>query len=124
MNSGHILRRYIIMARAGVEYFSKERVLLMREVNAHPPLVRALLDLGVNINDPKNWGEIMAQIAAYVNVGMAGLYTEQELTPVYEDIRTKLITRRMKGYADVAAVGFEQYDNYQFRQRNGKSIIH
>lgn len=112
------------MARAGMTYFSKERVLLMREVNAHKPLVRALLDLHVDINDPINWGEVIGQIAAYVNVAMDGTYTEELLRPIYEDIRTKLITRRMRGYADVAAVGFEQYDDYQYRQKHGNTIIH
>ena len=97
------------MAIAGAAYFSKERVWLMQEVNRHPPLVRCLLDMGLNINNPLNWGQLLGQIAAYVNVVLEGVYTEDELNPIYTAIRDKLITRRSKGYADVAAIGFEQY---------------
>lgn len=73
-----------------LEMFSPERVRLMREVNRHPELVVILHELPTDAD----WGEQLAEIAAWVMVGMEGEYLPHELDEIYTDILLRLCNRR------------------------------
>ncbi len=79
-----------MVKRVVKEMFSEARIALMREVsNNHPDLVYYIAATGSS-----DWGEVLAEIAAYVNVAMDGNYMPDELEALYPQLIQKL---RSKG---------------------------
>ena len=72
------------------EMFSEGRIALMREVSKnHPNLVFKIATMGSN-----DWGDVIGEIAAHVNVAMDGNYMPDELEALYPQLHQKL---RSKG---------------------------
>lgn len=73
----------------GVELFSKERLELMKEVNRSPELCAIMEEA-----QPEDWAEQLAEIAAYCNVMMDGLYSQADLEHLYPQLVMRLQKRR------------------------------
>lgn len=74
------------------EEFSPARIALQREVNKHPLLVDLLLQSKANGQD--EWGEQLAEIAAFCGVVMDGDYYPSELEPLYDKLYFELRAAR------------------------------
>jgi len=60
------------------EYFSDARIALMKETKNHPLLVEILMRC------PQDWPEQLAEIAAYCNLALDGMYMPMELERLYD----------------------------------------
>lgn len=56
------------------ELFSEQRIALMRETKHHPKLIELLIPL-----DQNDFPEVIAEIAAYCNIALDGMYYQEEL---------------------------------------------
>jgi hypothetical protein len=88
-------------------YFSTARVALNQECTYHPVLLAQLMEL----TDP-DWAEQIAEIAAYCNVIMDGIYSEDDLEVLYPQLTKRMIDTRMS-YKTGIIVG-----------RNGNGEVH
>jgi hypothetical protein len=77
-------------AKVKLTYFSQGRVALNQECTHHPILLALLMDLP----DP-DWAEQLAEIAAYCNVSMDGLYSEDDLEVLYPQLTKRMVNTRM-----------------------------
>jgi hypothetical protein len=71
-------------------YFSPARVALNTETNKHPVLIAQLLAL-----DDRSWNTQLAEIAAYCNVIMDGLYSQEDLEILYPQLTTRMADTRL-----------------------------
>tara|TARA_R110000796_G_scaffold72587_5_gene163935 strand:+ start:1501 stop:1818 length:318 start_codon:yes stop_codon:yes gene_type:complete len=77
-------------AKVKLTYFSQARVNLNQECTHHPVLLKLLMDLP----DP-DWAEQLAEIAAYCNVSMDGLYSQDDLEILYPQLTKRMQDTRM-----------------------------
>lgn len=76
-----------------LEYFSNSRIDLQTEVNRHPKLCAQIRCLGADAD----WADKLAEIAAYVNVIMDGMYSPIDLDLVwYPDLTKRLENMRRR----------------------------
>ena len=84
-------------SKAGVKrslaYFTNARVSMMLECNRHPVLKAQLLEL--EGDKDTNWSEWLAEIAAYCNVALDGLYSQEDLEILYPQLTKRMIDTRM-----------------------------
>lgn len=80
-------------SKVTLTYFSTARVALNTECNRHPVLIAQLMEL-----DDPDWAEQLAEIAAYCNVTMDGLYSQEDLEILYPQL-TKRMTDTRLGYS-------------------------
>lgn len=71
------------------EYYHPTQIALSQEVSQHPELRLLLTQYG-----PTQYEEMLGEIAAYVGIGVNGVYTEPELHGLYEQIIEKLRKKR------------------------------
>tara|TARA_R110000744_G_scaffold31727_1_gene74560 strand:- start:9744 stop:10061 length:318 start_codon:yes stop_codon:yes gene_type:complete len=77
-------------AKVKLVYFSQARVNLNQECTHHPVLLSLLMDLP----DP-DWSEQLAEIAAYCNVLMDGVYSEEDLEILYPQLTKRMSDTRL-----------------------------
>ena len=75
----------------GVEMFSKAKVELMREVSRSDELAEIMWQAGITA--ASDWGDILAEITAYCNVAMDGLYSQEDLEHLYPQLVHRLQKR-------------------------------
>lgn len=73
-----------------ITYFTEARVKLQTECNRHPVLIAELMAL-----DDPDWGEQVAEIAAYCNVVMDGLYSNEDLEILYPQLTKRMTDTRL-----------------------------
>lgn len=78
-------------AKVVLQYFSNERVAMLLEVNNHPVLV----DLLHNLEADHDWADVIAEISAYCNVGMDGMYSNEDLELLYPQLTKRMIDTRL-----------------------------
>jgi hypothetical protein len=77
-------------AKVKLVYFSPARIKLSQECTHHPVLLALLMDLP----DP-DWSEQLAEIAAYCNVAMDGLYSQEDLEILYPQLTKRMVDTRL-----------------------------
>ena len=77
-------------SKVKLSYFSTARVALQTECNRHPVLIAQLMEM----NDP-DWAEQLAEIAAYCNVAMDGLYSQEDLEILYPQLTKRMVDTRL-----------------------------
>ena len=77
-------------AKVKLVYFSQGRIALNQECTRHPVLLSLLMDLP----DP-DWEEQLAEIAAYCNVVMDGLYSQDDLEILYPQLTKRMTDTRL-----------------------------
>ena len=77
-------------SKVKLTYFTPARVAMQTECNRHPALIQFLMEL----NDP-DWGEQLAEIAAYCNVAMDGDYSEDDLEILYPQLTKRMVDTRL-----------------------------
>ena len=73
-------------------YFSEARVAMQTECNRHPVLVALLLALP---DEQSDWTEQLAEIAAYCNVAMDGMYSAEDLEVLYPQLTKRMVDTRL-----------------------------
>lgn len=89
-------------AKVTLDYFSKARITMLIEINCHPILVAELLRL--HEEDNFSWEEQMAEIAAYCNVTMDGLYSNEDLEILYPQLTKRMADTRLGNSSGVLLV--------------------
>lgn len=79
-------------AKLRLTYWSQAKGNMLKECNYHPVLVAQLLELG-SPND--NWEQWLAEIAAYCNVVLDGLYSEEDLEILYPQLTKRMVDTRL-----------------------------
>ena len=75
--------------RQVLDLFSNARIELMLEVNKHEELCQMLHACGSN-----EWPEQLAEITAYCNIMMDGMYMPADLEILYPQLKYKLYKKR------------------------------
>ena len=78
------------LSKVTLTYFSEARVALNQECTHHPVLLAQLMELP----DP-DWAEQLAEIAAYCNVAMDGVYSQEDLEILYPQLTKRMIDTRL-----------------------------
>jgi hypothetical protein len=73
-----------------LQYFTEARVKMIYECNNHPVLVAELEALG-----KVDWAETIGEIAAYCNVMMDGIYTNDDLEILYPQLTKRMTDTRL-----------------------------
>jgi len=94
------------MSKAGVKrtlaYFPDGKVSMLLECNRHPVLKAQLLELGSKEDE---WSEWLAEIAAYCNVMMDGVYSDEDLEILYPQLTKRMIDTRLSHTSGIIIVG-------------------
>lgn len=84
-------------SKVTLTYFSESRVNMCRAVLDHPGLCAAVL----HINPETDWEQIVAEIAAYCNVVLDGVYTPSAMEKLYQELFMRLTVIPVRlDYAD------------------------
>lgn len=78
-------------SKVRLEYFTPARVALHTECNRHPILVGLLKALGTKAD----WADKIGEIAAYCNVAMEGLYSNEDLEILYPQLTKRMVDTRL-----------------------------
>lgn len=77
-------------SKVTLAYFSEARVALHTECNRHPVLIAQLMAM-----DDPDWPEQLAEIAAYCNVMMDGVYSQEDLEILYPQLTKRMVDTRL-----------------------------
>jgi len=75
-------------------YLSERRVRLVQECTKHPVLLDQLSQLA-KVDGELDWADALAEIAAYCNVVMDGLYSEDDLEVLYPQLTKRMVDTRL-----------------------------
>lgn len=78
-------------------YFTPARVAMRTECNNHPVLVAQLHELGSGAD----WADQIGEIAAYCNVAMDGMYSNEDLEILYPQLTKRMIDTRLGNNAGI-----------------------
>lgn len=78
-----------------VEMFSEARITLMLEIQDNPELVNIIA--GKYTCEEEEWEIIVAETAAFCNVGLDGDYLPEDLEELYVELVKRL--KNLKGYS-------------------------
>ena len=70
-------------------YFNEDHIQLVKEVRANPELYELLLDV-----QPADVNEALGHIAAYLGIALDGLYSQQDLDELIEELVLMLRKKR------------------------------
>lgn len=93
MNSENKPKVFIPDPSKGAEMFTRARIELMREVNKCPELCE-LIAQAVVVNPNLDWADVLAEITAYCNIMMDGLYSDRDLENLYPQLTHRLAKKR------------------------------
>ena len=85
-----------------LDYFTDSYTSLLLECNRHPVLKAQLLELG---GKEDNWSEWLAEIAAYCNVALDGMYSVEDLEILYPQLTKRMIDTRMSYSTGIIIAG-------------------
>ena len=77
-------------------YFTNAKVAMLTECNRHPVLVAQMNDI-----DNPDWADIIGEIAAYCNVSMDGLYSQEDLEILYPQLTKRMTDTRLSFNAGI-----------------------
>lgn len=83
-------------SKVTLTYFSTARVALHTECNRHPVLISLLR----NLPNP-DWADQLAEIAAYCNVVMDGLYSMDDLEVLYPQLTKRMVDTRLSANSGI-----------------------
>lgn len=84
-------------SKVELAYFSPAMVALRTEVNRHPVLVAQLQELPADAD----WADQLAEIAAYCNVVMDGMYSPEDLEILYPQLTKRMATTRLSASSGI-----------------------
>lgn len=90
------------LSKVTLSLFTPARVAMLKESDNHPVLVDQLAELeeGGQAKD-SHWGDWVAEIAAYCNVAMDGLYSEEDLEILYPQMLKRMVDTRLSYNAGI-----------------------
>jgi hypothetical protein len=88
------------ISKVSIVHFTPARVHMLKECDRHPVLVAQIVQLGA---DPE-WGSMIGEIAAYCNVFMDGVYSNDDLEVLYPQLTKRMTDTRLSANSGIILI--------------------